>query len=506
VSIYNNIISSFFKNKIASIENFKKQPIEVQEVLLFNLLNTAKNTVFGKNHQFDKIKSLADFKKNVPIQNYDTLKPFIERALKGEKNVLWPGKITWFAKSSGTTSDKSKYIPVSKEAMKNCHFEGGQQLLAMYYAANKNANIFSGKSLSIGGSTAVNKENDHSFSADLSAIIIKNVPFWADFVRTPSKNTLLMHNWEEKINLIAEQTAKQDVRSLSGVPSWNLILLNKILENTGKKNILEVWPNLELYVHGGVNFDSYRSQYQKLIPSSTFTYLETYNASEGFFAIQDAFDGSLQHGEMLLMLNLGIFFEFLPLEELHAENPKTLQLNEVELNKNYAIIISTNAGLWRYMIGDTVTFTNLNPFRIKVSGRTKYFINIFGEELIEDNANQALKYACQKTNAQAIEYTVAPILPNQSGKGAHEWIIEFETMPVNFEAFINILDAELKNSNSDYEAKRQNNMALQLPVVHAKEKGYFYEIMRKKGKIGGQNKVPRLSNNRDFINSLVSNN
>lgn len=504
MSIYNNIIGSILKQKVAGIEHFKANPLKVQQEVFQHLLKKGKNTFFGLNFDFESIRSMDEFKERVPLQQYDTLKLYIEKALRGDADVLWPGKVTWFAKSSGTTADKSKYIPVTPDALKYCHFLGGQQLLALYYQQNSNANIFSGKSLSIGGSTAVNQENANSFSADLSAIIIKNVPFWADYVRTPGKDTLLMHDWEQKINIIAEQTIKEDVRSLSGVPSWNMILLKKILEKTGKENILQVWPNLELYAHGGVNFDSYRNQYQQLIPSDKMTYLETYNASEGFFGIQDIFDGSQQNGEMLLMLNQGVFYEFLPVENLHDKNPKTLQLNEVETDKNYALIISTNAGLWRYMIGDTIKFTSLNPFRIKVSGRTKYFINIFGEELIEDNANKALKTACEKTGVLAAEYTVAPILPNENGQGAHEWIVEFEGNLPDKSLFANELDKALQASNSDYEAKRQHNMALRLPEIHFVDKGFFYEAMRRKGKIGGQNKVPRMLNDRSFIDFVLN--
>jgi hypothetical protein len=503
VSIYNSIIGGLLKTRLAEVEHFKKFPQEAQEKLLAELLGKARNTAFGKQHQFEAVKNPQEFKNRVPIQTYDTLKPYIESVLKGESNVLWPSPVKWFAKSSGTTADKSKYIPVSPEALKDCHYKGGQLMLAMYYHANPNAAIFSGKSLSIGGSAAVNELNNKTYAADLSAIIIKNLPFWADFVRTPSKSVTLMPDWEEKINRIAEIVWKDDVRSLSGVPSWNLILLKKILDVTGKSNISEIWPNLELYAHGGVNFDSYRQQYKKLIPSPAMNYLETYNASEGFFGIQDKFDGSLENGEMLLMLNLGIFYEFLPLEELSASNPKTLQLNEVETGKNYAIIISTNGGLWRYMIGDTVTFTSLNPHRIKVSGRTKYYINIFGEELIEDNANTALKNACKATQAIVAEYSVAPVLPDENGKGSHEWVIEFDNAPASLEDFTGELDKALKAANSDYEAKRQKDMALQLPVVHAVGKGFFYEIMKTRGKIGGQNKVPRLSNNRDFMEMLL---
>jgi hypothetical protein len=502
VSIYNSIIGWALSKKMPEIEQFQREPFKFQENLLLGLVTKAQNTNWGKTHHYHKIRSVKDLKKSVAIQNYDTLKPFIECILKGDENVLWPGAISWFAKSSGTTADKSKFIPVSKEALRDCHYKGGQVMLAMYYNQIASASIFSGKSLSIGGSATINELNTKSYAADLSAIIIKNLPFWADFVRTPGKSVSLLPDWEEKINRIAEIVWKEDVRSLSGVPSWNLILLKKILDITGKSNISEVWPNLELYAHGGVNFDCYREQYKALLPSEKLTYLETYNASEGFFGIQDRFDASIQPGEMLLMLNLGVFYEFMPLEELQSENPQTLQLNEVEIGKSYAIVISTNAGLWRYMIGDTVVFTSLNPHRIKVSGRTKYFINIFGEELIEDNANNALKKACELTGSIVSEYTVAPILPDENGQGAHEWIIEFEKTPASIEDFTLKLDAALKSYNSDYEAKRQKNMALQLPTVQIVAQGTFYNFMKKRGKIGGQNKVPRLSNDRKFMEQL----
>lgn len=489
---------------MSQIDYFRQFPLEAQRKIFHQLIQKGKNTTWGKKHHYASIRSIDDFKKQVPIQDYESLKPFIEEIIKGKQNVLWPSPITWFAKSSGTTSDKSKFIPVSKESLKDCHFAGGKDLLAIYYNEFPDAAIFAGKSLSIGGSTSVSQLNKKAKYADLSAIIIENLPSWADFVRTPDKSISLQADWEEKINQIAEIAIHENVTSFSGVPSWNLILLKKMLALTGKKNISEIWPNLEMYAHGGVNFEPYRQQYEKLIPSSKMIYLETYNASEGFFAIQDKLkDGQKENGEMLLMLNLGIFYEFLPMEEVEKENPQTLQLNEVELDKNYALVISTNAGLWRYLIGDTIKFTNLHPFRIKVTGRIKYYINVFGEELIEDNARNALKKTMQATKSNVVEYSVAPILPNEKGHGAHEWIIEFDAMPQNKSEFAKLLDKHLQEVNSDYEAKRFKNMALQPPVVHFVEKGFFYNVMKNKGKIGGQNKVPRLLNNRSFLEEAL---
>lgn len=505
MNFYNKIIGWSIKKRINQIDYFRQFPLETQRKIFQQLIQRAKNTTCGKKYDYASINTIEDYKKQVPIQDYESLKPFIEEIIKGEQNVLWPTPITWFAKSSGTTSAKSKFIPVSKESLQNCHYNGGKDLLAIYYTEFSNAGIFAGKSLSIGGSTSVSQLNNKAKYADLSAIIIENLPSWADFVRTPDKSISLQADWEDKINQIAKIAIHENVTSFSGVPSWNLILLKKMLLLTGKNNISEIWPNLEMYAHGGVDFEPYRQQYEKLIPSPKMTYLETYNASEGFFAIQDKFkDGQVEKGEMLLMLNLGIFYEFLPMEEVEKENPQTLQLNEVELYKNYALVISTNAGLWRYLIGDTIKFTNLHPFRIKVTGRIKYYINVFGEELIEDNARNALKKTMKATKSKVIEYSVAPILPDEKGHGAHEWIIEFDAMPPNKDVFIKLLDKHLQEVNSDYEAKRFKNMALQPPVVHFVEKDFFYNFMKNKGKIGGQNKVPKLLNNRNFLEEVLA--
>jgi hypothetical protein len=445
------------------------------------------------------ISTLHQFKQRVPIQNYDTLKPYIERMLKGEQNVLWHSGIRWFAKSSGTTSDRSKFIPVSEESLEECHLKGGKDMLSMYFNARPNARIFTGKSLTLGGSNQVNQLHPDASFGDLSAVIMKNLPLWAEFYRTPHLDIALIENFEEKIEKMAYATKDVNVTSISGVPTWNILLFKRILEITGKKNLLEVWPNLELYFHGAVNFTPYRDQFKQLIPNDDMYYLETYNASEGFFGIQDSFDS----GDMLLMLDYGIFYEFLPLEHLHEENPKTLTLDEVQLDKNYALIISTNAGLWRYMIGDTIRFTSLSPFRIQITGRTKHFINAFGEELIIDNAERALAEACSQTGAIIRDYTAAPIYFNGDECGAHEWIIEFEQKPAEFERFVDLLDETLRRINSDYDAKRFKDMALRRPIVRRAPSGTFFNWLREKGKLGGQNKVPRLANNREYIDGIL---
>lgn len=499
MKLYHSVVSYIMTRRIYQIDFFKKHPLEVQNDVFYSLVNTAKETDFGKKHNFKAIKNLADFKKNVPIQSYDSLKEYIDRIRQGEQNILWPTEIKWFAQSSGTTAGRSKFIPVSKASLEQCHFKGGKDLFAFYLNHFPKTNVLEGKSMVIGGSTSINTFNSKSYYGDLSAIIIENLPLWFNLTKTPAKSIALHPNWEEKINKMAEIVSKENVSNLSGVPSWNLILFQKILEITGKENMLEVWPNLELYIHGGVNFEPYRKQYQKLIPSDKMNYIETYNASEGFFGIQD----EMNSGELLLMLDYGVFYEFMPIEEVEKENPRTLQLEEVSLDTHYALIISTNAGLWRYMIGDTVKFTSLNPFRIKISGRTKYFINIFGEELIEDNANQALQKACKHCDAIVSEYLVAPIFPDEMGKGGHEWLIEFAQAPKNMLDFTHELDKYLREENSDYDAKRFQDMALQMPKINAVAENTFYNWLKSKGKIGGQHKVPKLNNNRETLEEIL---
>lgn len=497
--IVNSIISWFLKKRKHQMELFLKYPIDVQEELLIKLLQKAKDTELGAKYGFFSIKNYKEFSKRVPIQQYESIEPLIERARKGEQNIFWPTYIKWFAKSSGTTNAKSKFIPVSDEALEDCHFKAGKDMLCLYFNNNPEAQLFTGKGLRLGGSSAVYEDNN-SYFGDLSAIIIENMPFWADFSSAPKQETALMGEWETKMKAIVEETINEDITSLVGVPSWMLVLLNNVLERTGKSNILEVWPNLEVYFHGGVNFNPYREQFKKLIPKKNFKYFETYNASEGFFAIQDVNNSY----DLLLMLDYGIFYEFILMDEFDGENSNAIPLSEVKLNKNYAIVITTNGGLWRYLIGDTVKFTSLNPYRIRITGRTKHFINVFGEELIIENVETALKQACLKTAAEVQEYTVAPIFMNDNSSGGHEWLIEFRKHPKNINYFTELLDNALKSINSDYEAKRYNNMTLAMPKINIARKDLFYDWLKQQGKLGGQHKVPRLSNSRLHIEELLN--
>ena len=499
MAIVNSIFTWYMKKRIHQIELFIKFPLDVQQEWFHTLISAAENTEWGKLYEYKSILTISQFKERVPIQNYDTLKPFIERMLKGEQNILWPSEIKWFAKSSGTTSDRSKFIPVSEEALEECHFKGGKDMISIYCNNRPNTQMFTGKGLVLGGSHQINQLCDDIQYGDLSAVLIKNLPMWAEYYRTPDISIALMDNYEEKMDKMAEATIKENVTNISGVPTWTIVLAKKILEITGKKNLLEVWPNLELYFHGAVNFAPYREQFKELIPSDQMYYLETYNASEGFFGIQDQDNSE----ELLLMLDYGIFYEFLPLENLSDENPKTLTLEQVQLHKNYAIIISTNAGLWRYLIGDTIQFTSLSPFRIKITGRTKHFINAFGEEMIIDNAENALAKACTVTAAKIKDYTACPIYFKGEEAGGHEWIIEFETQPNDFNRFIDVLDETLREINSDYDAKRFKDMALRRPKVHNAPINTFYNWLKNKGKLGGQHKIPRLANDRQYVDEIL---
>ncbi|GAB3911244.1 GH3 auxin-responsive promoter family protein [Mucilaginibacter boryungensis] len=498
MTIFNSVFTWFIKKRIHQIELFMKYPNEVQEEWFEQLISWAENTEWGKQHHYKSIENYAQFKQRVPIQTYDTLKPYIERMLKGEQNVLWPSEIRWFAKSSGTTNDRSKFIPVSEESLEECHFKGGKDMLTLYFNNRPNARIFTGKSLTLGGSAQVSQLNSDSFSGDLSAVIMKNLPLWAEFYRTPHLDIALLENFDEKIEKMAYATKDVNVTSISGVPTWNLLLFKRILEITGKNNLLEVWPNLELYFHGAVNFTPYRDVFKQLIPSEEMYYIDIYNASEGFFGIQDTSDS----GDMLLMLDYGIFYEFIPFEHLNDVEPPTLTLDQVELDKNYALVISTNAGLWRYLIGDTVRFTSLSPYRIQITGRTKHFINAFGEELIIDNAERALDKACRYTGAIIRDYTAAPIYFKDDESGGHEWLIEFEQNPQEFDRFVDLLDETLRKLNSDYDAKRFKDMALRRPVVHPVPQGTFLQWMKERGKLGGQHKVPRLANDREYVDAI----
>ncbi len=499
--LFNSVVSWYFKKRIQQVQYGMENAVEVQNDLFFKLLEAGKSTGFGKKHGFDSITDRDSYRTNIPVQSYETLKPYIQRLLKGQQFELWPTEIKWFAISSGTTSEKSKFIPVSFEALDECQFRGARDLMTIYCHNNPNSKIFEGKSLMIGGSHEVNKLHNNSFCGDLSAVMMNNLPFWVNLLRTPKAKIALMSDWEIKLEKMAQSTVNVDVTSISGVPTWTMLLMNRLLQMTGAKNILEVWPNLELYMHGGVGFDPYRQPFGKLIPSKSMNYMETYNASEGFFGIQDTLEPT---GDMLLMMDYGIYYEFMPMEEYGKLEPKTKTLDEVETGKQYALIITTNAGLWRYLLGDTIMFTSVEPYRFRITGRTKLYINAFGEELMIDNAEVAMAEACIRTNAIVKEYTAAPVYLENDKSGGHQWLIEFEKEPENLGQFQTELDTLLKSVNSDYEAKRTGDLALKPPQIKVCNTGTFYKWMKSKGKLGGQNKVPRLSNDRVIIEEILS--
>ncbi|QBQ42316.1 GH3 auxin-responsive promoter family protein [Sphingobacterium psychroaquaticum] len=499
MALLNSLFTWIMKKRIHQIELFMKYPHDVQEEWFQSLISTAEATEWGKKYDYTSILTPEEYKNRVPIQDYEDVKVYVDRMIKGEQNLIWPSDIKWFAKSSGTTSDRSKFIPVSLEALEDCHYQGGKDMLSIYCHNRPENKVFTGKSVVIGGSSQINNFSPDSYYGDLSSILIRNLPFWAEFKRTPNLEVTLNPNFEEKIEQIAQITIKENVTSLAGVPTWNLVMAKRILEITGKDNLLEVWPNLEFYGHGGVSFKPYREQFEKLIPSADMYYLENYNASEGYFGLQDRSDSE----DLLLMLDYGIYYEFLPMEHIDEEHPKTLDLSEVEIGKNYALIISTNAGLWRYKIGDTIKFTSLSPYRFQISGRTKHYINTFGEEVIVDNAEKALSEACKATGAVIKDYTAGPIYFNDGKAGAHEWIIEFENQPSDLQQFSEVLDKTLREINSDYDAKRYKDMALGFPIIHNAAPDTFYIWMKSRGKLGGQNKVPRLANNREHIEPIL---
>ena len=487
--------------RLNAVDNFMLNPIDTQKTVFNDLIGSARFTEFGKQYNFDNLSSIRDFKNAVPVSDYDDLKPYIQRILDGEQNVLWKTPITWCAKGSGATSDKSKFIPVSKETLDETHYRAGKDVLGLYVRMYNDTKLFGGKCLTIGGSHQINQMNAESFYGDLSAVMLQNMPFIGQVMRSPDLKVALMDEWEEKIESIIDATLTENITYIAGVPTWTLVLLKRILEKTGKTDIREVWPNLELYIHGGVSFKPYHNQFRQLIPHDDMHYVETYNASEGFFAAQDT--TNCEDG-MLLFLNHGIYFEFMPMEEIGKQFPETLSLREVELDTNYALIISTNSGLWRYVLGDTIQFTSLNPYRIKVSGRIKHFINAFGEEVIIDNSDYAIAAASRITGAVVNDYTAAPVYMSGASNGAHEWIIEFEHLPVPLEEFVREMDAALQSVNSDYEAKRHKDIALRMPLAHNVAKGTFNAWLKSKGKLGGQNKVPRLSNERKFVEEILA--
>ncbi|MDG1333097.1 MAG: GH3 auxin-responsive promoter family protein [Crocinitomicaceae bacterium] len=497
---FNSIFAWMMKKRIHQIDLFRKYPLEVQEELLGRLMIAGSKSVYGAVHDFSMIKTYDQFRSKVPLQEYEDVKPWIDRLMAGEQNLLWNTETKWFAKSSGTMGARSKFIPVTKESLEGCHYKGGKDLLAMYYDNHPKRKLYKGKHLIIGGSAEINHLSADSYFGDLSAIIVKNLPWWCEIRRTPAKEIALMTEWTEKIEKMAHSTINEDVYIIAGVPSWTMVLANRVLEITGKSNLKEVWPNLELFMHGGVSFEPYRDHFKKLIPDPSMNYVETYNASEGFFGIQD----QVNSDEMLLMLDYGIFFEFIPMSDFKGtESTNVISISEAELDINYAIVVSTNAGLWRYILGDTIKFTSLHPFRFKITGRTKSYINTFGEEVIEENATAAIAEASRRTNAVVREFTACPVYMNDAEQGAHEWCIEFVKFPDEMERFVVILDEKLRAINSDYDAKRYNNLVLLEPKIHAVVKGTFDRWLESIGKLGGQNKVPRLSNNRVILEQIL---
>ena len=492
-------ISRLVRLRMWRIDAAIANPIAAQREVLQDLVTSAQYTEFGRKYNFSKLFSIKAFKEAIPVHEYEDLKPYIERVMNGEQNILWNTPLRWFAKSSGTTSEKSKFIPVSQESLEDNHFKAAKDVLTLYYNLYPESDLLTGKGLVIGGSHTIHQFNEETHYGDLSAVLLQNSPFWGGWIRTPELSIALMDEWESKIEKLAQNTINENVTSISGVPTWTLVLFQRILEITGKKNIREVWPQLEVYMHGGVSFVPYKDQFAKLI-GADIHYLEMYNASEGFFAAQD------QQGDegMLLFLDHGIFMEFMPVEEYGKSNPQTIGLREVEIGRHYAPVISTNGGLWRYLIGDTIQFTSRFPFRVKVSGRLKHYINAFGEELIADNADRAIAQACMQTGAVVKDYTAGPVYFSEGNNGAHEWLIEFERDPVNLPFFIYELDTALKNLNSDYEAKRYKDIALRLPIVHALRPGIFTQWLKQKNKLGGQHKVPRLSNDRKYLDEILT--
>ena len=496
-ALFNTVVNWFIRQRIDQIESFIKYPVETQEGLLFSQLFHAEETEYGQKYGFSTISNYQDFQRKVPVVCYEDFEPYIEKARQGQKDVIWPGQIKQFAKSSGTTNAKSKYIPITAESLEDCHYKAGKDMVSIYVNNHPQSELFQHKNLRLGGSAETYQDFNTKFG-DLSAILIENLPFWVEIINTPNKKISLMSEWESKMKAIITEVRNEDVGSLTGVPSWMMVLLQRTLQETGKQNIGELWPNLEVFFHGGISFKPYKNQYKEII-GKNIRYYEIYNASEGFFGIQDQ-SGS---DEMLLMLDYGIFYEFIPMDQYYAGSRDAIPISEVELGKNYAVVISTNGGLWRYLIGDTVMFTSLHPYRIKISGRTKHYINAFGEELMIDNVETALKITCENLDVAISDYTGAPVFMTNSSKGCHEWVFEFTRQPACLNTFSDMFDRTLKTLNSDYEAKRYNDITLRKPIIHVARPNLFYEWMASRGKLGGQNKVPRLSNDRAYIDPLL---
>lgn len=500
MKIINSLLRWYFRRRIPALRSYWQAPVQAQEILFKSLITNAQNTSWGKQYDYKSIQHIATYQQRVPISTYDELAPYIQRMMRGERDVLWRGLVPAFSKSSGTTSDKSKYIPVSEENLYGCHLKGTLDTSSWWYERNPHTQWFTNaKGLVMGGSWRVWNESPRIIAGDISALMMQYMPPYAKYFQTPDLQTALLDNWEEKIEKMVKMVSREPVTNISGVPTWTIVLLQKILDFTGKSNVLEVFPNFEVYMHGGVSFAPYREQFKTFFPSDTVQYREIYNASEGFFAAQvEPHDDS-----MLLYLTNGVFFEFIPLAELDQPNPRALTVADVELNQQYAMVISTNAGLWRYLIGDTVKFTSLYPHKIQITGRTKHFINAFGEEVMVENTDRALAQTCQQFNARVRDYTVAPIYLTASAKGGHQWLIEFEHEPLSLETFANQLDINLQQLNSDYEAKRSHNIALQCLTVQALPQGTFHGWLKSKGKLGGQNKVPRLANHRQYVEEIL---
>ncbi|WP_461082774.1 GH3 auxin-responsive promoter family protein [Spirosoma flavus] len=501
MTFLNTTLKWLLQRRLPRIEAMMQQPGVMQQKVFNQLIRAGRRTKWGRQYDYASIQNIRDFQQRVPVSSYEDLFPYIERVLKGENKVLWPSPVRWFAKSSGTTNARSKFIPVTTESLDESHFKGGKDMMALYLANNPDSRAFEGKGLSIGGSLHPNPYSVNSVAGDVSAVVMKNLPSWAQYIRTPSIDVALMDEWETKLERMAEITSQENVTSILGTPTWGLVLIDKILARTGKSNILDVWPNFEVLIHGAVNFQPYRELFQQQVFSSkTVRYLEIYNASEGFFAVQDDL---ARPSEMLLMLDYGIFYEFVPVQEADQPFPKALTIDEVELDKNYALVVSTNGGLWRYKVGDTVRFTSLYPHRLRVSGRTKHFINAFGEEVIVENAEAAITKACEATGATIADYTAGPVYMNSGTTGCHEWIIEFSHEPDSLDLFTQVLDVSLRQINSDYDAKRYNDMVLKRPRIHAVSPGTFYAWMKHRGKLGGQHKVPRLANSREYLDDIL---
>lgn len=490
----------YFQSRRKELDQYTHHAEELQHEVMQYLLGRAKNTEYGRSHLFAAIKTYNDFTQNVPVNTYEELKKDIDRMRHGEENILWPGQVKWYAKSSGTTNDKSKFIPITSEGLQNIHYKGGTDVVAYYLGNNPKSRLFNGKGLILGGSHSPNYNLPNSLVGDLSAILIENINPLANLVRVPKKETALLSDFEVKRDRIAHETLNKNITNISGVPSWMLSVLVRVMELSGKQHLEEVWPNLEVFFHGGIAFTPYREQYEQLITKSDMRYMETYNASEGFFGVQN----DLTDSSMMLMLDYGVFYEFLPMDEFESEHPNIVPLSGIELGRNYAMLISTSCGLWRYMIGDTVKFTSKDPYKFVITGRTKYFINAFGEEIIMDNAEKGLEAACKATGAQISDYTAAPIYMDANAKCRHQWLIEFAKDPSSLAEFSAVLDAKLQEINSDYEAKRFHDITLQPLEVIVARQGLFSDWLKMKGKLGGQHKIPRLSNSRTNLEEMLA--